>query len=190
MEQAQLTKQQKKKFLYDNWFLEPATLPYNLSRQFQSQKYFSQDKQGEFVDKYFQKFRNGIFLEVGAADGITFSNTLFFERERNWTGALIEANRKLYSSLVTLTRKAYIINVCLSLDDVINVVSFLPAELLGGVEKPLIAEEMMGRVKNDYPDIKPEEVLCIPLYTILKAISMTHINFLSLDVEGAAMDTY
>ena len=188
MEQAQLTKQQKTKFLYDNWFLEPAASPYNLSRQFQSQKYFSQDKQDEFVDKYFQKLKNGIFLEVGAADGVTFSNTLFLERERNWTGVLIEANRKLYHSLVTLRRKAYIINVCLSLDDGINVVSFLPAELLGGVEKPLTAEKMMDRVKHDYPDIKAEEVLCIPLYSILKAISMTHINFFSLDVEGAELD--
>ena len=187
VEQAQLTKQQKTKFLYDNWFLEPAASPYNLSRQFQSQKYFSQDKQDEFVDKYFQKLKNGIFLEVGAADGVTFSNTLFLERERNWTGVLIEANRKLYNSLVTLRRKAYIINVCLSLDDGINVVSFLPAELLGGVEKPLTAEKMMDRVKHDHPDIKAEEVLCIPLYSILKAISMTHINFFSLDVEGAEL---
>lgn len=188
VEKAHLTNQQKEKFLYDNWFLKPATSPCNLSRQFQSKKYFSQDKQDEFVDNYFQKFENGIFLEVGAADGVTFSNTLFLERERNWTGVLIEANRKLYSSLVSLRRKAYIINVCLSLDDRINVVSFLPAELLGGVEKPLTAEKMMGRVKHDYPDIKPEEVLCIPLYSILKAISMTHINFFSLDVEGAEMD--
>ena len=187
VEQAQLTKQQKTKFLYDNWFLEPAASPYNLSRQFQSQKYFSQDKQDEFVDKYFQKLKNGIFLEVGAADGVTFSNTLFLERERNWTGVLIEANRKLYNSLVTLRRKAYIINVCLSLDDGINVVSFLPAELLGGVEKPLTAEKMMDRVKHDHPDIQAEEVLCIPLYSILKAISMTHINFFSLDVEGAEL---
>ena len=83
VEQAQLTKQQKTKFLYDNWFLEPAASPYNLSRQFQSQKYFSQDKQDEFVDKYFQKLKNGIFLEVGAADGVTFPNTLFLKRERN-----------------------------------------------------------------------------------------------------------
>ena len=188
MEQAQLTKQQKTKFLYDNWFLEPAASPYNLSRQFQSQKYFSQDKQDEFVDKYFQKLKNGIFLEVGAADGVTFSNTLFLERERNWTGVLIEANRKLYNSLVILRWKAYIINVCLSLDDGINVVSFLPAELLGRVEKPLAAEKMMDRVKHDYPDMKAEEVLCIPLYSILKAISMTHINFFSLDVEGAELD--
>ena len=188
MEQAQLTKQQKTKFLYDNWFLEPAASPYNLSKQFQSQKYFSQDKQDEFVDKYFQKLKNGIFLEVGAADGVTFPNTLFLKRERNWTGVLIEDNRKLYHSLVTLRRKAYIINVCLSLDDGINVVSFLPAELLGGVEKPLTAEKMMDRVKHDYPDIKAEEVLCIPLYSILKAISMTHINFFSLDVEGAELD--
>ena len=187
VEQAQLTKQQKTKFLYDNWFLEPAASPYNLSRQFQSQKYFSQDKQDEFVDKYFQKLKNGIFLEVGAADRVTFTNTLFLERERNWTGVLIEANRKLYNSLVRLRRKAYIINVCLSLDDGINVVSFLPAELLGGVEKPLTAEKMMDRVKHGHPDIKAEVVLCIPLYSILKAISMTHINFFSLDVEGAEL---
>ena len=187
VEQAQLTKQQKTKFLYDNWFLEPAASPYNLSRQFQSQKYFSQDKQDEFADKYFQKLKNGIFLEVGAADRVTFTNTLFLERERNWTGVLIEANRKLYNSLVRLRRKAYIINVCLSLDDGINVVSFLPAELLGGVEKPLTAEKMMDRVKHGHPDIKAEVVLCIPLYSILKAISMTHINFFSLDVEGAEL---
>ena len=188
VEEAHLTKQQKEEFLHENWFLEPATSPYNLSRQSQSQKYFSQSKQDEFVDKYFKELTSGVFLEVGAADGVTFSNTLFFERERHWTGVLIEANRKLYRSLVTLRRKAYIINVCLSLDNRTNVVFFLPAELLGGIEKPLTAEKMMGRVKHDYPDIKPEEVLCIPLYFILKAIRMTHINFFSLDVEGAELD--
>ena len=121
--QAHLNNQQKEKFVHDNWFLEAATSPYNLSRQFQPQKYFSQEKQDGFVDKYFKEFRNGVFLEVGAAYGVTFSNRLFFERERHWTGALIEANRRFYSSLVTQRMKAYIINVCLSLDNRPNVVS-------------------------------------------------------------------
>lgn len=32
---------------------------------------------------------NGIFLEVGALDGISFSNTASFEKNLNWTGVLI-----------------------------------------------------------------------------------------------------
>ena len=186
--QGHLTNQQRKTYLHENWFLEPSMLAYNLSKKFQSKKYFSQYKQDKLVDEYFKSMRNGIFLEVGAADGVTISNTLFFERKRNWTGVLIEPNRDLYNSLVTVKRKSYSINACLSLNEKIDVVSFLPAEFLGGLEKSLAEEKMMGRIKHEYPLIKRDEVLCIPLYTILKAIDMTHIHFFSLDVEGAEMD--
>jgi FkbM family methyltransferase len=34
--------------------------------------------------------RKGFFIEAGANDGITQSNTLFFERHRGWRGLLIE----------------------------------------------------------------------------------------------------
>ena len=39
----------------------------------------------------FLNFKNGFFIEAGANDGLTTSNTLHFERYRNWTGILIEA---------------------------------------------------------------------------------------------------
>ena len=188
IEQVHLTNQQKKIYLHENWFLKPSVLPYNLSEKLKSKKFFSQDKQDEFVDNYFKNMWNGVFLEVGAADGVTFSNTLFFEKERNWTGVLIEPNRELYNSLVTVQRKSYSINACLSLDGKISLVSFLPADLLGGLERLLDKENMMNRVKGAYPNINKENVLCIPLYSILKAIDMTHINFFSLDVEGAELE--
>ena len=35
-------------------------------------------------------FRDGFFIEAGANNGVKFSNTLFFERYRNWRGLLIE----------------------------------------------------------------------------------------------------
>ena len=38
----------------------------------------------------FLNFDNGFFIEVGGWDGVTYSNTLFFERFRNWRGILIE----------------------------------------------------------------------------------------------------
>ena len=80
---------------------------------------------------------NGTFFEAGTADGVTFSNSMFFERERHWTGVLIEAKTELYTSLVEVHRKSCTINSCLSLDEKLNVVDFLPAKLLGGVEKSI-----------------------------------------------------
>ncbi|MFT5174521.1 MAG: FkbM family methyltransferase [Gammaproteobacteria bacterium] len=35
-------------------------------------------------------FNNGFFIEIGGWDGVTFSNSLYFERFRNWRGLLIE----------------------------------------------------------------------------------------------------
>ena len=36
--------------------------------------------------------RDGFFIECGALDGETRSNSLLFERFRGWTGLLVEAD--------------------------------------------------------------------------------------------------
>lgn len=46
-----------------------------------------------------QSFRQGVFIELGAADGMDKSNTLAFERKLGWTGLLIEAVPSLYEVL-------------------------------------------------------------------------------------------
>ena len=43
--------------------------------------YFSQDSQDKFGDDYFKRKTNGIFPEVGAGDGIIFSNTCFLREK-------------------------------------------------------------------------------------------------------------
>ena len=187
IEQADLTIQQINKFFHKNWFLRPSSLPYNLLGHSSDKKFFSQEKQDEWVDNYLKQKTNGIFLEVGAVDGVSISNTLFFERERNWTGLLIEPNTKFYEKLATVHRKAYTINTCLSLDQETSVVNFVSAEMIGGIEKKLEGS-MIHRANKEYPNAKREEVLCIPLFSILEAIGMTHIHFFSLDVEGAELD--
>ena len=40
--------------------------------------------------------RNGFFVEIGSYDGETFSNSLFLEKERRWSGLLVEANPYTY----------------------------------------------------------------------------------------------
>ena len=45
-----------------------------------------------FLDKvvFKSELRDGFFIEAGADDLVTHSNTLFFEMERGWTGILVE----------------------------------------------------------------------------------------------------
>jgi FkbM family methyltransferase len=44
----------------------------------------------DFKLKKYLKFKKGFFIEAGANDGIQQSNTLYFEKYRNWRGLLIE----------------------------------------------------------------------------------------------------
>ena len=65
--------------------------------------------------------RNGFFLEAGATDGESGSNTLFFELERNWTGLLVEP---LPYKLAEKNRKAHISPVYLSTKTSPEIVNF------------------------------------------------------------------
>jgi hypothetical protein len=57
---------------------------------------------------------NGFFVEAGAFDGESWSNTLHLERFKNWTGLLIEPSLENYKLLKSKNRNAYSINSCIS----------------------------------------------------------------------------
>ena len=62
--------------------------------------YNSQFKQDEFLHKtYFNNKRNGVFVDVGAHDGITGNNSLFFEKHMGWSGICCEPLPKIYKQL-------------------------------------------------------------------------------------------
>ena len=187
IEKSDLTTEQLETHCHKDWFSQPSILPYDMQGKPTSNIYFSQDNQDKFVDQYFKQKRNGVFLEVGAGDGIVFSNSLFFERERNWTGLLIEPTRYLFERLLKVHRKAYAVNACLSVEKHISLVKFYGADLLGGIEK-VMEGPMLNRAKAAAPHVKATDTLCIPVYSLLEAINMLHINFFSLDVEGAELE--
>lgn len=63
--------------------------------------YFSQKGQDKFIhENIFNNKKNGFFVEIGAHDGISFSNTYFFEKYLNWTGICIEPNPDIFKQLI------------------------------------------------------------------------------------------
>lgn len=61
-------------------------------------------------------------MECGALDGETRSNTLWFEKQRKWSGLLIEAGPVNYQRLVKKNRKAYSSPACLGVTNYPTVV--------------------------------------------------------------------
>lgn len=141
-------------------------------------KIYSQAKQDIVVYDIFPK-DHGFFIEMGAFDGQQWSNTLWLERKHNWTGLLIEANPDLCVKIDKLYRRVWRLCACISNKPY---ASFLQSAALGGV-KDNINEHHIKQIKEEYTVTVP----CFKLDTILNEIRVSHINYFSLDVEGAEL---
>jgi hypothetical protein len=63
--------------------------------------------------KKFLNFKNGFFLEVGAYDGLLFSNTVDLEINLNWRGILIEPDFNQYIKCVKNRPNSIVVNAAL-----------------------------------------------------------------------------
>ncbi len=149
----------------------------------------SQYGQDLFLDeKIFKGKINGTFIELGACDGIVHSNTFFFEKERNWSGMLIEPR---FSEYLKLCKNRNCICEWTCIGDIEGSVDFL--EVTG------YAQELSGIVSEFHPDHKnridkeslvykcKKIVKKMPIHkldTILKKHMISEIDYCSLDTEG------
>ena len=127
--------------------------------------------------------RGGTFLEVGANDGID-SNTLHLETCLGWKGVVIEGHPATFQRLSRNRPRALAISSAIC--RVHGTVEFTSASSPTAriplhMEKGLRTRTM--RRKNGTMPTMP--VPCGPLGDWLDLIRMTHIDFVSLDVEGA-----
>ena len=60
------------------------------------------------------KVRDGFFIEAGAEDFLTHSNSLLFELKYNWTGLLVEPNPITFPRGLAMQRRAWASTACLS----------------------------------------------------------------------------
>ena len=64
--------------------------------------FYSQQGEDFFIFRNFINLKrsDGIFLELGACDGLLYSNTFFFEKELDFKGILIEPIKEFYDKLI------------------------------------------------------------------------------------------
>ncbi len=151
-------------------------------------KYFSQYSQDVFVDKVIlRKKQNGFFVEIGAHDGISFSNTYFLEKYRNFDGLCIEPNPSVFTKLQK-NRKCTLLNACIS--DSENAVNFLVIEGYGEMLSGIIDtyDPMhLDRINNMIAQEGGTKKEIFVKSTLLQNISFLEgkiIDYMSIDTEG------
>jgi len=185
-------------FIKNNVLIKPDfSVPLNLSKHTKCCKklggQFGQAFEAEDMLglKNTQKDTKGFFIEAGAVDGEYLSNTLFFEMKYDWTGLLVEPNPAQLKELYTKHRKAYILPHCLSTKTEVEIVTFEVSDVLSGimldgkVRPSRIDDPNPGRSDKKYE--RKIQVQCFPLYSVLMAIGNPHIDYFSLDIEGAEL---
>ena len=135
-------------------------------------------------------FDDGFFIEAGANDGISQSNTLYFEKYRHWRGLLIEPVPEL-AARCRENRPACLVENCalVPFNHPSDTVEMRYCNLMSLVKGAMKSEEAdLAHIQkgSEVQRIAPRE-LRVPAQT-LTAILDRHrpprIDFFSLDVEG------
>lgn len=145
-----------------------------------------------FVAQMLGYKRGGVFVDIGANDGVSGSNTLFFERELGWSGLAVEPIPSAFEKC-RQNRQCHLLNACVS--DQNGQAQFLevagPAQMLSGLENKLNRRHLRRIRRNvgrQGGTVRRINVETITWHTALERFGIRNVDFLSLDTEGGELD--
>ena len=147
----------------------PADNGYHPRRQWDL--YFAQHGEDRFLVENALVPAKGLFIDVGAEDGISLSNTFFFERT-GWTGFLIEPNPKV-ALFCRMNRRSPVIQAAIGSDPTLKL-NIHPIRGWSG----LLDEGRGTKV----------DVEIYRLDDLLLKLQVPSIDLLSIDTEGTEID--
>ena len=126
----------------------------------------------------------GTYLEMGALDGITYSNSHVFHKARQWKGVLIEASPPNYEKLVK-NRPDEIATIHAAVCNKARDVHWVRGKMATGGILEFASEHFKKNWWDEEAIKNAELVRCMPLHDILDSIghSQLYFDFFSLDVE-------
>ena len=153
------------------------------------QKYFALNELDKKLESYLD-FDRGTFIEAGANDGVTQSNTLYFEAQRGWRGLLVEAIPEKAEECRrnrphAVVEQAALVPAGSNLDHVILRYADLMSTIQGGMRTPEEEDAHIAagcKVQNISTfDIS---VPTATLSDLIEKHQLGQIDLLVLDVEG------
>ena len=142
-----------------------------------------------FHEELFRGKRDGVFVEIGAHDGVSFNNTLFFERELGWRGLCVEPIPEVFEQLAR-NRSAITVQACVAQQSgrkqFLRVRGY--AEMLSGMVDaydPRHLSRIESEIQQEGGSSETIDVEAIRLDELLRKHGIDSIDLLCIDVEGA-----
>lgn len=156
--------------------------------------FYSQDKQDEYLETHiFKGYKNGFFMDIGSHDGKSLNNTLYFEENNNWTGVNVEPMKKAYNDLLVNRHNCININCAVYNND--GNTEFICntgyTQMLSGIKDTFDKRHMIRLKRENAKYGSTTDILEVEtkkIETICDIHQISHINYLSIDVEGAEFE--
>ena len=156
--------------------------------------FYSQDKQDEYLETHiFKGYKNGFFMDIGSHDGKSLNNTLYFEENNNWTGVNVEPMKKAYNDLLINRPNCININCAVYNND--GNTEFICntgyTQMLSGIKDTFDKRHMIRLQRENARYGSTTDILEVEtkkIETICDTHEISHINYLSIDVEGAEFE--
>lgn len=157
--------------------------------------FHSQYGQDNFLNtSIFKGYMHGIFVDVGAHDGKTYNNTLFFEETYKWSGINIEPIPSVFKNLQNNRPNCINLNCAISNSDNVTkdfMINTGHTEMLSGLIETYDKRHLL-RINNEALEHNCNtsivKVVTRTLESIFLENNMSNINFLSIDTEGSEFD--
>ena len=150
------------------------------------------DEENHVIDFFGWRAKgDGVYVEIGALDGIKYSNTLSLHSCLGWTGVLIEGSPRNFQELQRNLVRTRPSNVVSHLGAVcappLTNATFLRAKKHGAVDGDVrhISDTVSRQHQHHQRRVK---VPCKPMSWYLRSLPRNHVDFFSLDVEGAELE--
>lgn len=141
--------------------------------------YKAQSGQDKYVEQYLN-FNNGVYVEFGARNGIEHSNTYYFEKSYNWSGVLVEPDKRELKSIVGNRPNA----------KVYTGVAVCPVGIKH-VDFAISSNRGWSGIRDSYDDkrwtdtiIQQKRIPCVDLNTICPP----KVDYMTVDTEGSELE--
>jgi len=141
-------------------------------------------------EKYFKNKCYGTFIEMGALEGVKFSNSWFFEKVLAWRGVCVEPNPLNYNKLIV--NRPLCIDVNAAVTSKNGMLKFMMiegyADALSGIVDtydPRHLERIEKEVAASGGKATIVDIRGITLHDLLNENNIPHVDFFSLDTEGS-----
>lgn len=151
-------------------------------------KNYSQNDEQSFIENYFKSHApkyGGKFLDIGAYDGITFSNT-YALLENGWSGVMVEASPSVFTALQhnMKGKNVELCNSCIVTQPILGMIDFYDCG-------DAVATNDVDHMRKWSNAVTFEKIKVMPVhYNGLLSIYGKDFDMVDIDIEGKSAELF